>query len=124
MGIQIECVYNIPYNIVFGNLMNNQLNKYLFSHIMGIWFIILGCLMAVIWLNQSLRILDIVIAQGASLRDFLLYSALAAPLWLIITVPLSASCYFMDINRFYQTENCVMHAVGLAQCNFQSLLFF
>ena len=116
MGIQIECVYNIPYNIVFGNLMNNQLNKYLFSHIMGIWFIILGCLMAVIWLNQSLRILDIVIAQGASLRDFLLYSALAAPLWLIITVPLSAFIAILwTLNRFLSDrEIVVMHAVGLS----------
>ena len=116
MGIQIECVYNIPYNIVFGNLMNNQLNKYLFSHIMGIWFIILGCLMAVIWLNQSLRILDIVIAQGASLRDFLLYSTLAAPLWLIITVPLSAFIAILwTLNRFLSDrEIVVMHAVGLS----------
>ncbi|GIS14723.1 MAG: hypothetical protein CM15mP117_01550 [Alphaproteobacteria bacterium] len=30
--------------------------------------------MAVIWLNQSLRILDIVITQGASFVDFLRYS--------------------------------------------------
>jgi lipopolysaccharide export system permease protein len=96
--------------------MNNQLNKYFFSNIMGIWLIILSCLMAVIWLNQSLRILDVVITQGASFADFLRFSFLAAPLWLIVTVPLSAFITILwTLHRFLSDrEIVVMQAVGLS----------
>ncbi|MBL6768454.1 MAG: LptF/LptG family permease [Alphaproteobacteria bacterium] len=96
--------------------MNNQLNKYFFSNIMGIWLIILSCLMAVIWLNQSLRILDVVITQGASFADFLRFSFLAAPLWLIVTVPLSAFIAILwTLHRFLSDrEIVVMQAVGLS----------
>ena len=96
--------------------MNNQLNKYFFSNIMGIWLIIFGCLMALIWLNQSLRILDVVITQGASFGDFLRYSFLAAPLWLIVTIPLSAFIAILwTLQKFLSDrEIVVMHAVGLS----------
>jgi lipopolysaccharide export system permease protein len=96
--------------------MNNQLNKYFFSNIMGIWLIILSCLMAVIWLNQSLRILDVVITQGASFADFLRFSFLAAPLWLFVTVPLSAFIAILwTLHRFLSDrEIVVMQAVGLS----------
>ena len=96
--------------------MNNQLNKYFFYNIMGIWLIILSCLMAVIWLNQSLRILDVVITQGASFADFLRFSFLAAPLWLIVTVPLSAFIAILwTLYRFLSDrEIVVMQAVGLS----------
>jgi lipopolysaccharide export system permease protein len=96
--------------------MNNRLNKYFFSNIMGIWLIILSCLMAVIWLNQSLRILDVVITQGASFADFLRFSFLAVPLWLIVTVPLSAFIAILwTLHRFLSDrEIVVMQAVGLS----------
>ena len=96
--------------------MNNQVNKYFFSNIVGSWLIILSCLMAVIWLNQSLRILDVVIIQGASFIDFLRFSFLAAPLWLIVTVPLSAFVAILwTLHRFLSDrEIVVMHAVGLS----------
>ncbi|MEK9598318.1 MAG: LptF/LptG family permease [Alphaproteobacteria bacterium] len=96
--------------------MNNQLNKYFFSNIMGIWLIILSCLMGVIWLNQSLRILDVVITQGASFADFLRFSFLAAPLWLFVTVPLSAFIAILwTLHRFLSDrEIVVMQAVGLS----------
>ena len=77
---------------------------------------ILTCLMAVIWLNQSLRILDVVITQGASFRDFLRFSFLAAPLWLIVTVPVSAFIAILwTLHRLLlDREIIVMHAVGLS----------
>ena len=83
---------------------------------MGIWLIILSCLMAVIWLNQSLRILDVVITQGASFADFLRFSFLAAPLWLFVTVPLSAFIAILwTLHRFLSDrEIVVMQAVGLS----------
>ena len=70
--------------------------------------------MAVIWLNQSLRILDIVITQGASFTDFLRYSFLAAPLWLVVIMPLSAFIAILwTLHRFLSDrEIVVMHAVG------------
>ena len=72
--------------------------------------------MAVIWLNQSLRILDIVITQGASFADFLRYSFLAAPLWLVVIMPLSAFIAILwTLHRFLSDrEIVVMHAVGLS----------
>ncbi len=72
--------------------------------------------MAVIWLNQSLRILDIVITQGASFVDFLRYSFLAAPLWLVVILPLSAFIAILwTLHRFLSDrEIVVMHAVGLS----------
>ena len=96
--------------------MNNQINKYLFNHIVGIWLIILSCLMIVIWLNQSLRILEIVITQGASSIEFLSYSILAAPLWMIVTIPISAFIAILwTLHRFLaDREIVVMHAVGLS----------
>ena len=107
--------------------MNNQLNKYFFSNLIGIWLIILTCLMAVIWLNQSLRILDVVITQGASFRDFLRFSFLAAPLWLIVTVPVSAFIAILwTLHRLLlDREIIVMHAVGLSplQLSIAPILF-
>ena len=107
--------------------MNNQLNKYFFSNIIGIWLIILTCLMAVIWLNQSLRILDVVITQGASFGDFLRFSFLAAPLWLIVTVPVSAFIAILwTLHRLLlDREIIVMHAVGLSplQLSIAPILF-
>lgn len=96
--------------------MNNQINKYFLKHILGIWLIILCSLLAVIWLNQSLRILDIVITQGASFVDFLRYSFLAAPLWLVVIIPLSAFIAILwTLHRFLSDrEIVVMHAVGLS----------
>ena len=72
--------------------------------------------MAVIWLNQSLRILDIVITQGASFADFLRYSFLAGPLWLVVIMPLSAFIAILwTLHRFLSDrEIVVMHAVGLS----------
>ena len=96
--------------------MNNQINKYLFNHILGIWLIILSCLMTVIWLNQSLRILEVVITQGASFMVFLSYSVLAAPLWMIVAIPISALIAILwTLHRFLaDREIVVMHAVGLS----------
>ena len=105
-----------PKKMASGALMNSQINKYLFNHIMGIWLIVLSCLMTVIWLNQSLRILEVVITQGASFTEFLRYSVLAAPLWIIVTVPISAFIAILWIlHRFLSDrEIVVMHAVGLS----------
>lgn len=96
--------------------MNNQINKYFFNHIAGVWLITLCCLMTVIWLNQSLRILEVVITQGASFAEFLRYSVLAAPLWIIVTVPISAFIAILwTLHRFLSDrEIVVMHAVGLS----------
>ena len=96
--------------------MNNQINKYFFNHIAGVWLITLCCLMTVIWLNQSLRILEVVITQGASFAEFLHYSVLAAPLWIIVTVPISAFIAILwTLHRFLSDrEIVVMHAVGLS----------
>ena len=96
--------------------MNNQVNKYFFSYCMAAWLVILLCLIAVIWLNQSLRILDIVITKGASFSDFLRFSVLAAPLWLIVIAPLSAFIAVLwTFHRFLSDrELIVMHAVGLS----------
>ena len=96
--------------------MNNQINKYFFNHIAGIWLIIISCLMAVIWLNQSLRILEVVITQGASFTEFLRYSVLAAPLWMVVTVPISSfiAILWTLYRLLSDREIVVMHAVGLS----------
>jgi len=102
--------------MMLSTLMNNQINKYFFNHIVGIWLIILSCLMAVIWLNQSLRILEVVITQGASFKEFLRYSVLAAPLWMIVTVPISSfiAILWTLYRLLSDREIVVMHAVGLS----------
>ena len=102
--------------MMLSTLMNNQINKYFFNHIVGIWLIILSCLMAVIWLNQSLRILEVVITQGASFTEFLRYSVLAAPLWMIVTVPISSfiAILWTLYRLLSDREIVVMHAVGLS----------
>ena len=56
---------------------------------------------SMIWLIQSLRQIDLVIENGASLFDFLYISILPGPLWLMIIIPISSLISVIIIfNRF------------------------
>ena len=47
-------------------------------------------LVGIMWLFQTIRLLEIVINRGAPISNFLLMSVTVIPLWLTIAVPISA----------------------------------
>ena len=66
------------------------LQKYIFKQVVINTINITIILFSMIWLIQSLRQIDLVIKNGASLFDFLYISILPAPLWLMMMIPMSS----------------------------------
>ena len=74
---------------------------------------------SMIWLIQSLRQIDLVIENGASLFDFLYVSILPAPLWLMIIIPMSSLISVIIIfNRFSNDQETLMFQLSGANIFF------
>ncbi|MGB1866476.1 MAG: LptF/LptG family permease, partial [Candidatus Puniceispirillaceae bacterium] len=52
-------------------------------------------LISIIWLFQSIRLLEFVVDKGASVGEFFAMSVASMPLWLMIAIPISG---FISIN--------------------------
>ncbi len=83
--------------------------------IIGLIFVA-GALTAVIWLTQSLRFVDMVLNNGASVADFALLTALLIPKFLLVILPIAL---FIVVTFFYSKmtadrELVVMSAAGLS----------
>ena len=75
-------------NYIFRNVAINTIN-------------ITIILFSMIWLILSLRQIDLVIKNGASLFDFLYISILPGPLWLMMIIPMSSLiAVIFSLNRF------------------------
>ena len=93
-----------------------QFNLYIFNQLFRTCMALITVLISIIWLFQSIRLLEFVVDKGASVGEFFLMSVSAMPLWLMITVPISG---FIAVNWVFNRslsdrELTVMQAVGLS----------
>ena len=93
-----------------------QFNLYIFNQLFRTCMALNTVLISIIWLFQSIRLLEFVVDKGASVGEFFLMSVSAMPLWLMITVPISG---FIAVNWVFNRslsdrELTVMQAVGLS----------
>lgn len=66
-----------------------RLHRYLFTQYAQVMLMVLASLITVVWLNQALQLLELVVNKGSPLIGFLVLSVLALPLWLLQAVPIA-----------------------------------
>ena len=66
-----------------------QFDRYIFKQMLRTSFAVALTLVGIMWLFQTIRILELVINRGAPMADFLLMSVTVIPLWLTIAIPIS-----------------------------------
>ena len=91
-------------------------DRYLFGQMIRTTIAVSITLVGIMWLFQTIRLLEVVINRGAPISNFLLMSVTVIPLWLTIAVPVSA---FVAVIWVFQRavadrELLVMQASG--QC--------
>jgi len=83
-------------------------------------FMVLFGLLIIVWLNHSLKVLELVVNKGASLAAFFKLSFLPVPLWLMVALPLA--CLVAVIWVIYRLisdrELVVMQAAGISPIQF------
>ena len=97
-----------------------QLHRYLFSQYLQVTLIILFSLLMIVWLNQTLQLLELVVNKGAPLIDFLLLSLLSAPLWLLQAIPIALFIGIIWVIQKVQSDRewVVMQAIGISHRQF------
>ena len=92
-----------------------QLYRYLFSQYLQLSALVLLCLVTVVWINQAINLLELVVNKGAPIIDFLILSLLASPLWLLEALPISLFIAILWVISKIQSDRelVVMQAVGM-----------
>ncbi|MDB2390274.1 LptF/LptG family permease [Alphaproteobacteria bacterium] len=93
-----------------------QFNIYIFNQLFRATCVISMVLIGIMWLFQTIRLLELVVNKGAPIFDFLMMSITVIPLWLTIALPIAG---FVAVNWvFYRIlsdrELTVMQAIGLS----------
>ncbi|MEM7058286.1 MAG: LPS export ABC transporter permease LptF [Pseudomonadota bacterium] len=93
-----------------------RIDRYIFRQILGPFLFFVLVFTGVIWLTQSLRVIDTVVNNGQSATVFLEFTALLLPMVLSIVLPVSVfAAVLFAINRlFTDSEIVVMLASGLS----------
>ena len=93
-----------------------RLDTYIFRQILGPFLFFVLVFTGVIWLTQSLRVIDTVVNNGQSAKVFLEFTALLLPMVLSIVLPVALfAAVLYAINRlFTDSEVVVMLAAGLS----------
>ena len=93
-----------------------QFNLYIFNQLLRTTVALTLVLVGIIWLFQTIRILELVVNRGAAVGDFLVMSVASMPLWLMIAIPISG---FIAVNWVFSRiladrELLVMQSIGLS----------
>ena len=93
-----------------------QFNIYIFNQLFRATCVISMVLIGIMWLFQTIKLLELVVNKGAPIFDFLLMSITVIPLWLTIALPIAG---FIAVNWVFHRiladrELTVMQAVGLS----------
>ena len=93
-----------------------QFNQYIFNQLFRTTLALTAVLIGIIWLFQTIRLLEFVVNSGAEVGDFLLMSIASMPLWLMIAIPISG---FIAVNWVFSRiladrELLVMQSIGLS----------
>lgn len=93
-----------------------RIDTYIFRQILGPFLFFVLVFTGVIWLTQSLRVIDTVVNNGQSARVFLEFTALLLPLVLSIVLPVAvfAAVLYATNRLFTDSEIVVMLAAGLS----------
>ncbi len=93
-----------------------RLDSYIFRQILGPFLFFVLVFTGVIWLTQSLRVIDTVVNNGQSAGVFLEFTLLLLPMVLSVVLPISLfAAVLYAINRlFSDSEIVVMMAAGLS----------
>ena len=96
---------------------------YLFRQFSLNTLLVLASLLAVVWLNHALRMLELVVNKDGSFFDFILLSLFPMPLWLIIALPMAGFIgVIWTIYRFLtDRELVVMQAIGISPSQFSRM---
>ena len=91
-----------------------QFDRYLLAQLIRTTLSVAVTLVGIVWLFQTIRILEIVVNRGAPITDFFVMSVTVVPLWLTIALPISA---FVAVTWVFQRaladrELLVMQASG------------
>lgn len=97
-----------------------QLHRYLFTQYFQVSALVLACLVTVVWINQALNLLELVVNKGAPIIDFMILSILAAPLWLLEAMPIALFIAILWVISKVQSDRelVVMQAVGVSDRQF------
>ena len=93
-----------------------QFNLYIFNQLFRTTLALTSVLVGIIWLFQTIKILELLVNRGAAVGDFLLMSIASMPLWLMIAIPISG---FIAVNWVFNRiladrELLVMQSIGLS----------
>ena len=91
--------------------------RYLLLQLVGPFLLVTLSLTAVVWLSQSLRIIDLIVNKGLSLSAFLLMSMLVLPTFLGAILPIAFFCALLFVyNRLtIDSELVSLRAAGVSQ---------
>ena len=92
-----------------------QLHRYLFAQYFQVSALVLLCLVTVVWINQAINLLELVVNRGAPIIHFLTLSVLAAPLWLLEALPIALFIAVLWVISKIQSDRelVVIQAVGV-----------
>jgi len=97
-----------------------HLHAYLIrQHLVSLFMVLFG-LLIIVWLNHSLKVLELVVNKGASLSAFFKLSFLPMPLWLMVALPLACLCAVIWVvyRLLSDRELVVMQAAGISPIQF------
>ena len=91
-----------------------QFSRYLYMQHLRTTFGVTLVIVGIVWLFQTIRLLELVINRGAAFLDFVLMSLAVIPLWITIALPIGA---FIAANWVFHRiladrELTVMQAIG------------
>jgi len=94
----------------------SQVDRYVFRQLAVALVAVTGALVALIWLTQSLRFVELVVNRGLSLRVFLQLTGLLVPGFVAVILPITT---FVVVQFIYQRlagdrELVVMRAAGIS----------
>ena len=91
--------------------------RYLLRQLVGPFLLVALGLTAVVWLSQSLRIIDLIVNKGLSFSAFLLMSMLVLPTFLGAILPIAFFCSLLFVyNRLtIDSELVCLRAAGISQ---------
>ena len=92
------------------------LYRYISKQIL-IWIVIsTAALIGIVWLSQTLRLIELLVNKGADFTDFVLLSILTIPLWLIVILPTAALIATMLVlNKLQQDrEITALSSIGMS----------
>lgn len=93
-----------------------QFDRYLFAQMLRTTIAVSITLIGVMWLFQTIRILEVVINRGAPISEFFVMSVTVIPLWLTIAVPIGAfvAVIWVFHRALADRELLVMQASGMS----------